>query len=152
MSPQELKTLILSDASATAFFNAKDDSACAARCMVIADPVRKKLQRSRLGLIDLYTKSIGLSGAVLANQVLDTIASVAVSNSLVAKVYAFTETGTHPDSLLDWGEEAVQAILLSSVNQGGCGLTQEQLAPLLQETFIPPAITPAQVELARIQG
>ena len=41
MTPSELLTLIASDAQATAYFQAGNDEACAARCTAIAPPVRQ---------------------------------------------------------------------------------------------------------------
>ena len=41
MTPTQLLTLIASDAQATAYFNAGNDEACAARCTAIAPSVRQ---------------------------------------------------------------------------------------------------------------
>lgn len=42
MTPDQLKTLIESDATATALMAAKDDAACASRCVVIAPWIHKE--------------------------------------------------------------------------------------------------------------
>ena len=48
MTPTELLTLIASDAQATAYFNAGNDEACAARCTAIAPPVRQPVPADRV--------------------------------------------------------------------------------------------------------
>ena len=50
MTPAELKTLIESDAEATALANAGNDEACAARCSVIAPLVRVSTMLTERGL------------------------------------------------------------------------------------------------------
>ena len=48
MTPTELLTLIASDQQATAYFNAGNDEACAARCTAIAPPVRQPVPADRV--------------------------------------------------------------------------------------------------------
>ena len=48
MTPSQLLTLIASDAQATAYFNAGNDEACAARCTAIAPPVRQPVPADRV--------------------------------------------------------------------------------------------------------
>ena len=48
MTPTELLTLIASDQQATAYFNAGNDEACAARCTAIAPPLRQSVPADRV--------------------------------------------------------------------------------------------------------
>ena len=48
MTPTELLTLIASDTQATAYFNAGNDEACAARCTAIAPPLRQPVPADRV--------------------------------------------------------------------------------------------------------
>jgi len=149
MDPLILKALIESDPQAKELASAGDYFACADRCMEIAPKVRKKLQRTQLGFFQLFTEADGLQGAMVANAILDAIVAISAGNSLVSKVYTFTKPETNPDSLFDWSDENSLAILMMPLELGGCGFTQEQLAPLLNASMENQVITAFEVEYAR---
>jgi hypothetical protein len=149
MTPQELKALILSDEQATSLFNQGKDWECSLRCMDIAPKVRKKLQLTRIGLLKLFSDANGLPGAIVANAILDSIVAISAQNSLVAKVYDFTGPSTNPDSIFDWADGPSLAILMAPIDSGGCGFTEEQLAPLLSAAFERPHISDLEIEFVR---
>lgn len=65
MTDEELRTLILNDATAKAFADVGKDSACAERCSAIADPVRRLVPNreiKRQAIIDGYWAAIVMTG------------------------------------------------------------------------------------------
>jgi hypothetical protein len=122
MSPTELRSLIESDAEATALATAGNDEACAVRCGVIAP---KRIFPTRLGDINI----VGLfANPVDGETVCQTIEAVAEQNAIVKRAWKWAAPGAPG---IDVGDVKVRAMLVAPTNLGGVGLTQEQAAPIL---------------------
>ena len=113
MTPSELKSLIESDAEATALANAGNDEACAARCSVIAPQVRVETILTERGL---YQKL----GATVAETILQKLAGFAATqDSMAVVVKRFLRWLEPVNGGADWGQpEALQmchALVLGGV-------------------------------------
>lgn len=136
MTPAELKTLIESDAEATALANAGDDEACALRCGVIAP---KLLVSTRLGDINIVSL---FANPVDGETVCQTIEAVAEQNPVVKRAWRWAAPGAPG---IDVGDVKVRAMLIAPTNLGGVGLTQEQAAPILAAAEQQQRFTAAQI-------
>ena len=136
MSPAELKTLIESDAEATALANAGNDEACAVRCGVIAP---KLLVSTRLGDINIVSL---FANPVDGETVCQTIEAVAEQNVVVKRAWRWAAPGAPG---IDVGDAKVRAMLIAPTNLGGVGLTPEQAAPLLAAAEEQQRFTAAQI-------
>lgn len=136
MTPSELKSLIESDAEATALANAGNDEACAVRCSVIAS---KQIVPTRLGDVNI----VGLfSNPIDGETVCQTIEAVAEQNPVVKRAWRWAAPGAPG---IDVGDAKVRAMLVAPTNLGGVGLTQEQAAPILAAAEQQQRFTAAQI-------
>lgn len=103
MTPAELKTLIESDAEATALANAGNDEACAVRCGVIAPQLRVETVLTERGL---YQKL----GATVAETILQKLEGFAATQDpMAAVVKRFLKWLEPLNGGADWGQpEALQ--------------------------------------------
>lgn len=136
MTPAELKTLIESDAEATAFANAGNDEACAARCSVIAPKVLIPLRLGDINIVALFADPVG------GETVCQTIEAIAEQNPIVKRAWRWAEPGKPG---LDVGDVRVRAMLVAPINLGGVGLTEEQAAPILAAAEQQQRFTAAQI-------
>jgi len=136
MTPAELKSLIESDAEATALANAGNDEACAVRCGVIAPKVLVPLRLGDINIISLFANPVD------GETVCQTIEAVALQNPIVKRAWRWAEPG-NPG--LDVGDVRVRAMLVTPTNLGGVGLTQEQAAPILAAAEQQQRFTAAQI-------
>ncbi len=143
MTPSELKTLIESDATAKALFDAGNDSACAVRCGEIAPVVLVECKLSRMGVRQLY------ADPVAGQTVLATLDAVAQGNPIIADIRRYMEPGVHPQSLPDFGLPAIRAALTKPVQDGGLGLTDEQAGPILRAAERPQTFTHMDIAAVR---
>jgi hypothetical protein len=123
MTPNELKTLIESDAEASQCWADRRDAACAARCSVIA-PVIYREARLRWNRIAALYSDLGTAANVRAK-----IEAAALTNPLVADIADSLKASSQDPC--DLGHPTVRALLTLSTNHGGIGLTQQEAAPLL---------------------
>jgi hypothetical protein len=143
MTPLEIKALIQSDAEASRLLDAKNDSACAERCSLIAPKLLKETRLSRLGVLSLYgNQADGLS-------VINAIKAAALSNPLWAEVWAFMQPGNDAVCLPDFADDQVRAALKVSTQSGGLGLTQALADPILRAAEMMQTISPLEVEYVR---
>lgn len=136
MTPSELKSLIESDAEATALANAGNDEACAARCGVVAP---KRIVSTRLGdinIVGLFTSPID------GETVCQTIEAVAEQNPVVKRAWRWAAPGAPG---IDVGDLKVRAMLVAPTDIGGVGLTQDQAAPIMAAAEHPQTFTAAQI-------
>ena len=144
MTPEELKALIESDPQATALVNAGNDYDCAIRCSEIA-PVRNiPSPLTIMGILNLYQDNLGLGAFVVA-----TIKQVALGNPVIGEMLPFMGPATQQDARPDFGLPAIRQALVTPVEWGGIGLTQEQAAPILRAGESSQKITPIEVEFVR---
>lgn len=136
MTPSELKSLIESDADATALANAGNDEACAARCSVIAP---KLLVSTRLGDINIVSL---FANPVDGETVCQTIEAVAEQNPVVKRAWRWAAPGAPG---IDVGDVKVRAMLIAPTNLGGVGLTEAQAAPILAAAEQQQRFTAAQI-------
>ena len=103
MTPSELKSLIESDAEATALANAGNDEACAVRCGVIAPQLRVETVLTERGL---YQKL----GATVAETILQKLEGFAATQDPMAAVVSRFLRWLEPvNGGADWGQpEALQ--------------------------------------------
>lgn len=139
MTNEQLKTLILSDAQATAFCESQNFRAAAARCGAIAPKITKEVRATELTLLWLY------ASPAAAEAVLQQIESVAVANPVVARVVKWLQPGAPG---IDLGDARVRFLLTLPIQDGGIGLTEEQAAPLLAVAEQSQEFTPTQVREA----
>jgi len=140
MTSEELKTLIESDATATASANLEDWVAVASRASSIAPALLRETPLSELSILRLS------SDPVAAETVLQQIEQVAQQNPVVARVLKWMK----PESQrgLDFGDPRVRGMLTTPINQGGCGLSEEQARPLLAAAEYQPEISPLECRIA----
>lgn len=136
MTPAELKTLIESDADATALANAGNDEACAARCGVIAPKIIVPLRLGDINIVSLFADPVD------GETVCQTIEAIAEQNPIVKRAWRWAEPGKPG---LDVGDVRVRAMLVTPTNLGGVGLTEAQAAPILAAAEKPQTFTAAQV-------
>ena len=139
VTPAELKTLIESDSEASIAASSVQWRQCAERASAIAPPLLIETLLTELSVLRLS------SDPVAAETVLQTIEAVSQANPVVARVLKWMQPGAPG---LNFGDERVRAMLTLPVNQGGCGLTQEQAMPLLAAAEYQPTITPAECRFA----
>jgi hypothetical protein len=141
MTPTQLRQLIAGDTQATAFFNAGNDEACAARCTAIAPPVRQPVPA-------------------------DTVQQIASLNGMwgMLKIAALNTSLSNPPrgaavSFIDWIERgrplnvdnpAVQQMAATLVSYSLA--TAGQIAELSDAANVPQTITFHDVGAARQEG
>jgi hypothetical protein len=144
VTPEALKTLIESDQQATVLINAGNDYACASRCSEIAPVLNTSLPLSIMGILNLYQDNLALGGLVIA-----TIKQVASVNPIIGEMLPFMGPSAHQTSMPDFGLPAIRQALVTPVEWGGIGLTQEQAAPILRAGESSQTITALEVEFVR---
>jgi hypothetical protein len=144
MTPQELKQLIQSDTEATQLISQGSDWACAERCVEIAPLTRKPLPLSEMGVMSLYAED-----PMTAETILQTIEGVAQSNPIVARINKFIGPGVSTESLPDFSLPSIRQALVTPVEFGGIGLTQEQAGPILRSGETKQKITALEIEFVR---
>lgn len=137
MTPAELKTLIESDAEATALANAGNDEACAVRCGVIAPLVRVETVLTERGL---YQKL----GATVAETVLQKLEGFAATQGPMAAVVARFLRWLEPvNGGADWGQpEALQ--MCNALMLGGL-LTEAECTAINDLSLTSQKFTAAQI-------
>ena len=140
MTPQQLKSLILSDSIAKAAADAGDDETCAARCRSIAPPVLVSCRVADINIVGMFDNPA--DGEAVCQQ----IEAVAQANPIVKRALKWIVETSSPG--LDLGEPKIRHLLTLPIASGGVGLTAEQAAPLLRAAERQPDITPAQVAVA----
>lgn len=146
MTPQELKQLIQSDPEATQLIEQGNDWDCAVRCSNIAPPIRKLLPLSQMGVLAIYE-----ADPMTGETVLQTIEGIADTglNPIIARINRFIAPGVGPESLPDFSLPGIRQALVTPIEQGGIGLTQEQAGPLLRAGETKQVITALEVEFVR---
>ena len=139
MTPDELKTLIASDAEATRLANSGAADLCAARCKAIAPHVPVETRLTELSILNIYTDPED------AEAVLSQVETVSNANPVVRRVLKWLQPGAPG---VDFGDARVRSLLTAPVSRGGIGLTDKQAAPLLQASSAPPTITGEDVSTA----
>lgn len=139
MTSEELRALIVSDAQAKALAETGAADLCAARCRAIAPKVTQQTRATELTILSLYANP---ADAVL---VLQTIETVAQSNSVVAYVLKWLQPGAPG---IDIGDARVRQLLVAPVQSGGVGLSAELAAPLLAAAEVEPQISGSDVSTA----
>lgn len=137
MTPAELKTLIESDAEATAFADAGNDEACAIRCGIIAPSVRVSKMLTERGL---YAEL----GPTMAETVLQKLEGYAAANhAYSAVVKRFLKWLEPTNDGVDFGLQSTldMAGLLA---QGGL-LSAEEYAAINLLSLAPQKFTAAQI-------
>lgn len=147
MSPQELKTLILSDATATAFFNAGDDGRCAAHLQAnYTEP--RSFQITKLQIYVSFGFTRGL-------EIMQTLRSLGGPASPVPEqAVAFREIVDLLESQSaargpDLGLPETATMLSQWV--GSNIITSSERDTLLALGRQPLSVTPAEVEYARLR-
>ena len=140
MTPEQLKSLILSDSIAKAAAEAGDDETCAARCRLIAPPVLVSCKVADINIVGMYANPA--DGEAVCQQ----IEAVAQANPIVRRALKWIVETSSPG--LDLGEPKIRHLLTLPIASGGVGLTAEQAAPLLRAAERQPDITAAQVAIA----
>jgi hypothetical protein len=144
VTPEALKALIESDQQATVLINAGNDHACASRCSEIAPVKNIPSPLTIMGILNLYQDNLALGAFVIA-----TIKQVALENSVIGEMLPFMGPATQQDARPDFGLPAIRQALVTPVELGGIGLTQEQAAPILRAGESSQTITPLEVEFVR---
>lgn len=145
MTPSELRTLILSDATATQLAESLDFAGCAERCAVIAPPILSETLIGELGVFKLAADPL------TAETVLQTIETIANSgnNPVVKRLLKWMQPGAPG---VDFGDPRVRATLTAPVKSGGLGLSAEVVRPLLAAAETPQTFTAAEVKHAYRHG
>ena len=139
MTPQELRTLIESDAQALALAKSGAADLCAARCMQVAPKIPASTLLTELSILRVYANPAD------GEAVLQQFETVAASNPVVARVLKWIRPGAPG---VDFGDVRVRAMLTLAVNQGGIGLTNVQAAPLLAAAEVSQSISGSDVSTA----
>lgn len=139
MTPNQLKTLIESDAEALTLAQSGAADMCAARCRTIAPKVTRETRVTELSILSLY------ADPSQAETVLQTIETVAQGNPVVNRVLKWLQPGAPG---VDVGDSRVRTLLTTPVNQGGVGLSAELARPLLAAAEVEPQISGADVSTA----
>ena len=139
MSPEELKSLIESDAEALRLASTGAADLCAARCREIAPRVTQRTLLTELGILSLYPNPSD------AETVLQTIETVAQGNPVVNRVLKWLQPGAPG---VDIGDARVRSLLVAPVQSGGVGLSQELAGPMLRSAEVAPEISGADVSTA----
>jgi hypothetical protein len=139
MSPEELKSLIESDAEALQLASTGAADMCAARCRAIAPKVTQQTMISELSILNLYANPAD------AETVLQTIEAVAKANPVVNRVLKWLQPGAPG---IDIGDARVRGLLVAPVGSGGVGLLPELARPLLAAAEVEPQISGAEVSTA----
>jgi hypothetical protein len=140
MTPQELLTLIQSDAQATTLANAGNDFGCAARCMAIASNVRVPTVLTERG----FYKALGALQAETILQKLKAYSLAGEQYSLpVARFLCWLEPANDG---ADFGD--VELLGVASILTQGGWLTQPELEAFGSVSLVSPTITANDVSLA----
>jgi len=139
MTPEQLKTLIESDATATALFSAGNDNDAATRLTAIAPMVQRLVPNvdvKRHAILNGYWAAVTIAGEA-TNTVLQ-VRGLAISvGAWVNEVSATT----------DFSLPQVQAMLAGLLASGL--MTAEQQASLIALASVPQVITPNDVSATR---
>jgi hypothetical protein len=141
MTPQQLKALIESDATATQLAAEKNDFACAARCAAIAERVRVPTVLTSRGLY----KAIGPTTAETILQKLTAYASAGQAYSPVIARFINWLEPTNEGA--DFGDPDLLG--LAAALRDGSVLTQSEYDALSEISLTPPTITALDVEYVR---
>jgi len=137
MTPAELKSLIESDAEATALANAGNDEACAIRCGVIAPMVRVSTTLTERGLY----KELG---PVMAETVLQKLEGYAAAEQAYsALVKRFLKWLEPNNDGVDFGLKSTLD-MAGALTQGGL-LSTEEYASINSLSLAPQKFTAAQI-------
>jgi hypothetical protein len=139
MSPEELKSLIESDAEALRLASTGAADLCAARCREIAPKETRETLLTELSILRLS------ADPTTAETILQTLEAIAEHNPLIKRVLKWMQPGAPG---LDFGNPVVRAMLTMPVQSGGVGLTAEQARPLLAAAEVEPNISGADVSTA----
>ena len=141
MNPTALKTLIESDAEASAHFTAGRDLQCAERCTAIAPQVYRECRLRWNRIVALYL-DLAVAAAVKAK-----IDAAAAGSPLIAEIVASLDANSQDPC--DLGNPTVRSILTTPTAHGGIGLTADEAAPLLAVGRQPQVITANEVSACR---
>ena len=141
MTPAELLTLISSDPQATAFFQAGNDEACAARCTAIAPPVRQPVPADRVQEIASLNGMWGMLKIAALN--------TALSNPPRGAAVSFIDW-IEAGRALNPDNPAVQSMAATLVSYSLA--TAEQIAQISDAANTPQVITFHDVGAARQAG
>jgi hypothetical protein len=144
MTPEQLKILIESDPQATALINSGKDYDCAVRCSEIAPVNIISLPLTVMGILSLYQHNLALGALVIG-----TIRQVAENSPVIREMLPFMGPSTQQDARPDFALPAIRQALVTPVQFGGIGLTQEQAAPILRAGEAKQTITALEVEFVR---
>jgi hypothetical protein len=97
-----------------------------------------------MGILNLYQDNLALGAFVIA-----TIKQVALGNPVIGEMLPFMGPSAHQTSMPDFGLSAIRQALITPVEWGGIGLTQEQAAPILRAGESSQTIIPLEVEFVR---
>ena len=137
MTPAELKTLIESDADATALANAGNDEACALRCGIIAPVVRVSKVLTERGL---YAEL----GPTMAETILQKLEGyAAASQTYSALVSRFLGWLEPTNGGVDFGLQSTLD-MAGALTQGGL-LSAEEYAAINLLSLAPQTFTAAQI-------
>ena len=137
MTPAELKSLIESDAEATALANAGNDEACAARCGIIAPSIRVSKMLTERGL---YAEL----GPTMAETILQKLEGyAAASQPYSALVHRFLGWLKPTNGGVDFGLQSTLD-MADALTQGGL-LSAEEYAAINLLSLAPQKFTAAQI-------
>jgi len=141
MTPTELLTLIASDPQATAYFNAGNDEACAARCSEIAPPVRQAVPADKVQEIASLSGMWGMLKIAALN--------TSLSNPPRGAAVSFIDW-IEAGRALNPDNPAVQAMAATLISYSLA--TAEQIAQISDAANTPQVITFHEVGAARQQA
>ncbi len=139
MTPEDLKTLIESDPTASSLAASEDYSTLSKRCSELVPPKLNPTPLTELSILNLIVDP------VKAETILQTIEAVALGNPLVKRALKWIQPGAPG---LDFGNVVVREMLTKPLEDGGLGLDPLDVAPLLQAAETPQMFTPIEVRSA----
>ena len=140
MTPQALKTLIESDATATAMLASRDYAGCAARCVTLAPQIHVETMLTERGV---YKKL----GATLGETIFQKLEGFAAASQPMSPIITRVLKWLEPtNGGLDFGD-AQSLTLVAALTAGGLFTTEEQTA-IVGMSLVSETITPSHVELA----
>lgn len=135
----DLKTLIMNDPEAKALAEAGAADACAARCRKIAPKIFNEYRATELTFFAAYANPAD------AEIVLQKIENAGKANPVIARIAKWLLPGAPG---VDIGNEKTRQILLTSVEEGGVGLTAAETEELFNLAKVEPSITGADITTA----
>ena len=139
MTPEQLRALIENDAEALSLAQSGAADQCAKRCMAIAPKVAIETRVGDINIVGLFANPA--DGEAVCQQ----IEAVAATNPIVKRAWRWAAPGAPG---IDIGNATVRQMLVATIEQGGCGLTPEQMAPIIAASSVAPVITGADVSTA----